>query len=165
LLLIALCVLSLADPARGEDEVRGLYGGVKGQGLFADSASDLRVVWGVGGVIGYEFPYRLAIEGELTTPLEEGSVDPGGLDGEWEADTGALWGVWRSRGTAYFKARAGWAWRDVDIEPDINDESGEDDGPAASLGFGFEITRRVRLEWDLTWLDSDYYSTAFTVLF
>jgi hypothetical protein len=163
--MITLCVSSLADPARAQDEDRGLYGGVKGQGLFSDAGPDLRVVWGLGGVVGYEFAQRFALEAEATTPIQKGDVDPGGLGGEWDATTAALWGVWRSQGIAYFKGRLGWAWRDVDIDPDTDGESGEADGAAASFGFGFEITRRTRLEWDFTWLDSDYYSTGFTVLF
>jgi outer membrane immunogenic protein len=164
-LVIPVCLIAAANLAAADEHSRGIYGGVKGLGYFSDSDSGLRVVYGAGAMIGYEFPHRIAAEAEFTTPIENGSIDPGTVDGEWKIDTQALYAVWRSRGDAYFKARLGWAWRDVESDPDVDDRAGSGDGASAGAGFGLKITPRVLLEWEATWLDPDYYQISFGVLF
>jgi hypothetical protein len=164
-LVISVCLLAASGTAAATEPLSGIYGGVKGLGYFSDSDSGLRVVYGAGAVIGYEFPHRIAVEAEITTPLENGSIDPGTVDGEWKINTQALYAVWRSKGEAYFKARLGWGWRDVKIDPDLDNRAGNGNGGSAGAGFGLQITRRARLEWEATWLDPDYYQISFGVLF
>lgn len=164
-ILMTVCLIAATGMVEADEHPGGIYGGVKGLGTFSDSDSGLRVVYGVGALLGYEFPMRIAVEGEITTPIENGSIDPGTVDGEWKIDTQALYAVWRSGGDAYFKARLGWAWRDVRTDPDVDERAGTGDGASASLGFGFQTGRRTRLEWETTWLDPDYYQISFGVLF
>lgn len=164
-LVITVCLIAVTGMVEADDQAIGIYGGVKGLGTLSDSDSGLRVVYGLGALLGYEFPMRFAIEGEFTTPIGNGSIDPGTVDGEWKINTQALYAVWRSKGDIYFKARLGWAWSDVRTDPDWDDRAGSNESASASLGFGFQIARRARLEWETTWLDPDYYQIGFGVLF
>lgn len=162
---LAGLLITLLATGAARAEGLGFYAGARLLAAFSDSPSDLRSAYGGGLNLGYEFPYRFALEGEVTTTVSDGRVDPGGLDGDWEVQTVGAFAVWRSPGKAYGKIRLGWLQRDLDVRPDPRAESGTSDEAAASLGFGLALGRRMRMEWEATRIDDDLYAVSYALMF
>lgn len=62
-----------------------------------------------GLVLGLQGPVRsgtVGIEGEFTTSLVEGDINRS-INGSWDVDTIGFFGVFRSHGSPYFKAKLG----------------------------------------------------------
>lgn len=68
----------------------------------------------VGVVVGYDLNFgqtgTLSAEGEYTATLSDGDIDRGG---EWDANTFAVYGVYRMAGNLYGKAKAGFLDQDI----------------------------------------------------
>jgi hypothetical protein len=60
----------------------------------------------------FEAAKRL-IEGEYTHTISEGDATFSGIGGEWHIETYAIYGVFRTRGTLFFKGKIGYLHEDV----------------------------------------------------
>jgi len=103
----------------------------------------------IGFTLGYELGVLvadIAIEGEYTTTLDEGTVSGSGI----EVDTVGLFLALRTAGPLYFKARAGMASVDTTVGSSESSES----GVAYGVGVGFGIGL-VRLEIEYTAMEGD----------
>lgn len=169
LLLLVLILLVPTGSLASEAEVAndGFFIGVKGSGSFSGLEQDLRVVWGLGLLAGYRFANGFGVEGELVSDVGGGKIDPGGPGdgGEWSISTAGVYGAWRSRGKAYFKGKLGWLQRDVDIDPDLSGAGGSEGDVSAGAGFGLQLGKRLRMEWEYTWITSDFYAISYAIVF
>src|SRR5690606_4410542 len=110
---------------------------------------------GKGFVVGYDFG-GFGIEFEHTETEGDVSVPFYGK-GDYEVETNALYAVYRSLGTAYFKAKIGVLNEDVTIKNfgvipgSIKDD---DTGASAGVGGGFRIGP-VSMEAEYTVIEED----------
>ncbi len=117
--ILTLLPLSIAAPSHAAD---GLYLGLAG-GIMDndDSGFDDGVSGGL--ALGYEFRSvgigDLAIEGIYTQSLTDADAPN---DQEWEIETVALYGVFRSAGPVYFKGKGGLQSIDIEIDRESDDE-------------------------------------------
>ena len=93
------------------------------------------------------------VEGVYTRTFNDGDV----LTGEWDIETLAAYGGFRTAGPWFLKAKAGYGWRDVNI---TNIAPGQGiDGSETNLTFGagggFRLNNDTGLELEYTYLDSD----------
>lgn len=107
----------------------------------------------IGVAVGYDL-YRLttgivSVEGELTTTIVDGDIDGGG---DWDVDTLAAYGVYRSLGEIYFKGKAGVHRQDIKRAggtvgpiPDAKDTTF-----AVGIGGGWRIDRASAFEVEYT---------------
>lgn len=100
-------------------------------------------------------------EGEYSRTFNDGDVGAG----EWDIETLAAYGGYRTAGPWFLKAKAGFAWRDVNIiglAPGVGV-----DGSETSLSFGagggFRMNQDTGLELEYTYLDSDVSSLMFGI--
>lgn len=123
----------------------------------------------LGVVLGYELYSHSAgmfsAEGEFTTTLSDGDT-PGG--GEWDVDTLAVFGVFRTSGNIYAKARAGF------LDQDIKRAGGtgtipdaDDSGFAYGIGGGWRInpTSAVEVEYTAASDDLNFISAGYHMRF
>lgn len=91
-------------------------------------------------------------EGELTTTFSEGNYNIGYGFGSLDisVDTLALYGVYRSEGKTYFKAKAGILHERVDI----SGFSDKDTGFSAGIGLGVDLGSNA-LEFEYTVIEED----------
>jgi outer membrane immunogenic protein len=112
-------------------------------------------------VVGYDFMSTpngaFGVEGEISTSISEGDIDGGG---EWEADTWALYGTYRTEGPFYAKARLGYLHEDIKVSGAGVAASGDDSGVAYGLGVGWEFKRGSSLELEYTAGSEDINMTS-----
>lgn len=124
-----------------------------------------------GGIVaGYQLRSgstgSVAIEGEFTTALSVGEMTvsgPGGsVAGDWEVQTMAVYGAYRSAGDLYFKAKMGFLSEDVDITLGGASTSGSDSGVSFGIGGGWQMgTGRIELEYTTVEEDINFFSIAY----
>ncbi len=117
--VLTLVSFNLAAVAQAAD---GLYFGLSGGIMDNDSSGfDDGVSGGV--ALGYEFRGvtigDLAIEGHFTQSVTDADA-PNGQD--WEIETVGLYGVFRSAGPVYVKAKGGLQSIDIEIDRESDDE-------------------------------------------
>lgn len=146
--------LGAAAPAPAAD---GLYLGLTGGVMDNDRRGFDEAVNG-GVILGYEFLSvgfgDLAIEGVYTSTLDEGDAPRGR---EWEVDTWGAYGVFRSAGPIYLKAKGGVLHTDLEV----GRASDDDTEFSAGLGVGFSLGLG-QLEFEYTRIDDeiDFLSAA-----
>ncbi len=127
----------------------GLYLGGQG-GLMSYDRPGFDDSVNAGFTLGYEFLGvgigDIAVEGVYTTTVDEGDK----LLGDWGIDTLALYGVMRTAGPIYLKAKAGVLNEDIDAGP----ESRDDTGFSGGLGIGLSIGI-AQLEFEYTRIEKD----------
>jgi len=113
----------------------GFYIGVVG-GAMDNDRSGFDQALNAGITLGYEFQGvgigDVAIEGTYTTTIDEGDAPRGR---RWEIETLAAYGVFRTAGPVYLKAKAGVVSNDIEI----GRSSSDDTEFSAGLGVGFSI--------------------------
>lgn len=109
----------------------------------------------VGGYDLYTTPRLiLSVEGEFTTTLSDGDISGGG---EWDVDTLAVYGVLRTPGEFYVKAKAGFLDQDIKAAGTgvILPGSADDSGFAYGVGGGWRMNRSAALEIEYTAASDD----------
>lgn len=144
---VALCLFAAAAQA----QQHGLYLSAKAGSMDADfSGFDPAVNIGVG--IGYDvYSDRSGVwsaEGEFTTTVSDGDISGGG---EWDARTVSAYGVYRTPGDLYGKAKAGWTQQDVK-RGGVGGEpiSANDSSFSYGIGGGWRLNPSSALELEYT---------------
>ena len=158
-LLPALCLVNTAAMAEGP------YLGAR-LGFMDADISGLDSATNIGLIAGYNFGdvaddgMSWGIEAEFTTTVSDGDVDVAGLNGDWDIDTQAIYGVFRIGGDLYGKVRLGCLREDVSISVAGISADGSDDGLSGGLGGGWQVNEQLSLEAEYTRVeeDVDYYS-------
>lgn len=154
--LLFSAVISLASiPAFADspstDSNEGFYLGAKLGNMYIDQ-QNFDDPTSKGFLIGYDFG-GFAVELERNTAEADWDFDTGfgSVSGQLDIDTTALYGVYRSEGTVYFKGKVGV------INEDIEDEDGEsesDTGLTAGVGLGVRAGH-LSFEGEFTILETD----------
>lgn len=135
------------------------YVGVKG-GLMMSDLDEMDDAVNGGLVLGYAFVDdehvgSFAVEAEYTNTISKGDVSILGADGEWEVETLALYGVYRSPGTIYVKGKIGVLNEDVSIDVGGIEAAESDTGGSLGIGGGIRIGDRTSLEIEYTIIEED----------
>lgn len=160
LLPLLTCCFGIALSASTLHAADGLYMGVQAGSMNHDgSAFDNSTNLGV--TLGYEFLNvalgDIAIEGGYTNTVDKGSV-PGG---DWEIETLAAYGVFRSAGPLYIKGKAGV------LRSDIKVLSGSSESTEFSAGLGGGISvgiAQFELEYTRVAEDVDFISLTVNLM-
>lgn len=111
----------------------------------------------IGVLVGMPFvsnpSFSAAVEGELTTTLSKGSLNPNtpGASGTWDDNTVALYGVLRTGGHVYFKAKAGYVHTNLSASlSGYTPVSISDSGSSYGIGIGWRLSGGHRLELGYT---------------
>jgi hypothetical protein len=163
--LLGVFLISVVVTSPVPAKTNPMYFSVKA-GLMDADISGFDAAINLGAAAGYDLftgPMGTwSIEGELTTTASDGDVTGGG---EWDADTLALYGVFRTVGEKYLKARAGFFSQDIKrAGGSAGTLSGADDrGYAFGVAGGVNMTSTSSLELaytagteDLSFLSLDY---------
>ncbi len=107
------------------------------------------------------------IEGEYTDTVSEGDATFGGIHGEWEIETYAIYGVFRTRGTLFFKGKIGYLHEDVSSTVGGFGATGSDSGLSLGIGAGLRIGHHgsIELEYTIIEEDVDYLSVGLNYYF
>ena len=124
-LLLALAML-LVLPAAADDN----FGVKVGQMVVDNTATDATQV---GLVYTWDFAGMFGVEGELNTSLAKGEAAPG-ID--YSVNQLAAYGVFMTPGPIYFKAKAGLAYTDFNVDGGGGASSTD---PVYGVGGGFEV--------------------------
>lgn len=119
--------------------------------------------WGdainIGGIIGApvaRLPQgTISAEGELTTTLSNGDINYYGTSGNWHITTLAGYGVFRTRGPIYLKAKAGLLYENVGASLAGLAATGSDMGLSFGVGGGMRLQNGQSLEVEYTIIESD----------
>lgn len=157
---MAIALLLLAASAAAQAADQGVYFGIKG-GLMDPKESRLDDAINLGGVIGYNIPGvtqlggPIGIEGDINLSLVKGDVSGGG---DWDVQTFAGYGVYRTGGAAYAKAKVGIAHQRMSVSG-----AGENDDTSFSYGVGAGLKMGPgRAEVEYTWLhELNFISVAY----
>ncbi len=131
------------------------YLGVKA-GYLSPGASAADETAAASVTLGYELIDFLtadaALEAEYTQTLDDGDLNlPGGVTADYDYSSYGLFGVFRTPGPAYFRARAGVVHQQFEVRGASTDSN----DAAAGIGVGFSL---LGLEASLDWtryLDGD----------
>ncbi|HEY8553059.1 MAG TPA: porin family protein [Burkholderiales bacterium] len=162
-LVVALVTALAAGPvyAQGGRPANPIYFGVKGglvdvDGPGFDEATNLGVF--VGYTL-YEDPNgAFFAEGEYTRTLSDGDY-PGG---EWDIETLAAYVGYRTAGTWFAMAKAGFGWWDVSADGPATPLEGDDTTFTFGAGGGYRIDRDTGLQVEYTYIDSDINALWFS---
>ena len=131
----------------------GLYLGVQA-GAMNNDRSGFDDSINLGAVLGYEFLNvvlgDIAIEGGYSNTVDQGNA-PGG---DWEIETLGAYGVFRSAGPIYIKAKAGVLRSDIKATSGTNEstEFSAGIGGGFSLGIAQFEVEYARIEEDVSFL-------------
>lgn len=159
--LLLAPTLALANP---------FYVGLKG-GFMRPDASGYDDAINIGVLAGFEFwdldAGTIGIEGEYTNTVSEGDATFGGISGEWDIETYAIYGVFRTRGTLFFRGKIGYLHEDVSSSVGGFAAVGSDSGLSLGIGGGLKLGYFVDLVLEYTIIeeDVDFLSLAFNYYF
>lgn len=143
---LAGCLASTAVTAQESP----LYLGAKAAWMDVDAPGFDEAV-NIGALVGYDLVREtygvLSIEGEITTTLSDGDRAGGG---DWDADTLAVYGAFRTLGDVYGKLRAGFLDQDIKFTGGGSFAGSDDSGFAWGLGGGFRLSPTSALELEYT---------------
>jgi len=159
LVLFTGTATAYAQTSRGSDE--GWYYGVKG-GWMNPKDSNLDNAINSGGLLGYNVPGvqqlggLVGIEGDISLSAIQGDASGGG---EWDVQTIAGYGVYRSSGPLYVKGKLGISHQRLNV--DVVSGSQDDTTFSWGLGVGQKIGQgRAELEYtqfkDLNFISIGY---------
>lgn len=94
---------------------------------------------------------RFAIEGEYTRSIADGDL-PGG---EWDIETLAAYGAFRTAGPVFLKIKAGYLREDVSVSSGNFSVSGKDSGLSFGAGGGFRLGEKAAFELEYTVIEDD----------
>lgn len=121
-------------------------------------------------VAGYRLPAysNWSIEGTYTTTISDGELfkdigfanEPGD---HWDIRTWGVYGAFRTSGTGYFKARAGFAGDDITVATKAGEVSDKRASLSAGVGAGWDIGK-FTVEADYTYIEKDVAFIGLTLL-
>jgi len=164
LYLICITVLFISSPAVAE-KFPTFYAGASYNDYDIDfSNADLDSAKGFGLIGGMEFKHGLAAEieyndsGKTDFDYSVGAITGGKI----QVRSFSAYGIYRTPGNVYFKAKGGLTYNDVEVSDlrcstsfCINSFWGEDIGLALGLGGGVKIGAKLRTELEYTLIDED----------
>ena len=155
-LLPLLILSSFGVPTLAAD---GLYLGIQA-GIMSNDRPGFDDSSNLGITLGYEFLNvalgDIAIEGGYTGSVDRGSAPAG----DWELETLAAYGVFRSAGPLYIKAKAG------ALNSDIKTAAGSDRKTDFSAGLGAGVSVGIaQLEVEYTRIEENVDFISLTVTF
>lgn len=159
LLLLVICCFGSVLYVNTLRAADGLYVGVQ-VGSMNNDRSAFDDATNVGVILGYEFLNvvlgDIAVEGGYSNTVDNGNA-PGG---DWEIETLAAYGVFRSAGPLYIKAKAG------ALRSNIKALSGSSESTdfSAGLGGGFSLGI-AQFEVEYTRIEEDVDFLSLTVNF
>lgn len=162
-----LCLLLGAGGTAGAGE---FYVGAR-VGIMDVESSGFDAATNAGILLGYEFPsgipLRWGLEAEFTTTLADGDFRLGGVSGDWDIDTQALYLVARAGERLYGKVRAGALREDVSASVGGISVDDSDVGFSAGLGIGWRATANIDLEAEFTMIEEDvnFFSAGINIGF
>jgi outer membrane immunogenic protein len=143
----------LAAPAAMAQGTSPLHFGAK-VGVLDPDIGGFDDALNLGVQVGYDLfsdsRGTLSVEGEFTTTLSDGDVAGGG---EWDADTLAAYGAFRTAGDVYLKAKAGFLDQDIKRAGGSGGAvitNGDDSGFAFGVGGGWRTNRNAAFELEYT---------------
>lgn len=148
----------------------GFYAGAR-VGIMDVEVSDFDEATNAGILLGYEFPsgipLRWGLEAEFTTTVADGDFRLGGVSGDWDIDTQALYVVARAGERLYGKVRAGALREDVSAGAGGISVDDSDSGISAGLGIGWRATASIDLEAEFTMIEDDvnFFSAGINIGF
>jgi len=153
-----LCTASAQ--AANSVNLNNMYYGVKVGSMMVDVAGFGDAV-NIGGIVGLPLTRlgqgSISVEGELTTSVIKGDVGLFGFNGDWRITTLAGYGVFRTDGPMYFKAKAGLLYEDVSVSvagiPGAF--NGTDTGLSFGIGGGMKLSGGQSIEIEYTIIESD----------
>ena len=138
----------------------GLYVGIQA-GSMSHDGSGFDSANNLGVTLGYEFLNvalgDIAIEGGYTNTVDKGNAPAG----DWEIETLAAWGVFRTAGPLYLKAKGGV------LRSNINDslQSNTSTEFSAGIGGGFSVgIAQLELEYTRIEEDVDFISLTLNLM-
>ena len=146
------------------------YVGIKG-GLMKPDAGGYDDAVNAAVLLGFEFldldVGSIAIEGEYTETISEGDATFGGIRGDWDIETYAIYGVFRTRGTLFFKGKIGYLHEDVSSTVGGFGATGSDSGLSLGIGGGLRIGYYGSVELEYTIIEEDvgFLSLGFNYYF
>ena len=143
------------------DDKQGMFLGIGG-GLMATSDADDNPL-NLSLNLGYNFSESFAIEGQYTTSVVDGEVKTFFGNVEFDIETVAIYGVYRTPGPNYFKIKVGVINEEVSASAFSVSESGSDSGASVGIGGGFEISESSVIELEYTLIEEDvgFFSVGF----
>lgn len=161
LALIALAA-ALAQPAQAQ-EFSPWYLGLKAGTMDAD-ASGFKEAGNIAVFGGYDLHRdangSLALEGEYSRTVSDGDTPGGG----WDINTWAVYGAYRTAGSVFLKAKAGYLNEHVSVSGvGGNSVAGSDSGFSFGAGGGFRISNKAAFEIEYTVIEDDinFFSIAY----
>lgn len=97
----------------------------------------------------------ISAEGEFTTTLSKGDVNYFGVTGNWDVTTLAGYGVFRTHGPIYLKAKAGLLYENVGASVSGFSATGSDTGLSFGIGGGMRLQGGQSLEVEYTIIESN----------
>ncbi len=165
--MVVMSVLFFLPSAKAADS--SWYVGLKAGQMMVD-LDGLDDATNGGVLVGYSFG-DFAIEAEYTTTLSEGDVTILGVPGEWDINTFAVYGVYRSSGNIYFKGKVGFLNEDVSINVNAFgtpiSAAGSDSSASLGVGVGWRIpdSNSLELEYTIVEEDIDFLSLGYNYHF
>jgi hypothetical protein len=165
--VLSVCVAAPAAMAQQRVTSNPLYISGKVGFLDADLGGFDNAI-NIGVMVGYDlyqFPVgTVSVEGEFTTTLADGDIDGGG---EWDADTLAAYGVYRSLGEFYFKGKAGVHRQDIKSDSGGPIPDAEDTTLAFGVGGGWRMDRNsgIEVEYTAGSDELDFVSVGYVIRF
>ncbi|MDH3689821.1 MAG: porin family protein [Gammaproteobacteria bacterium] len=153
-----LAAILIPIPSHAAD---GFYIGAVG-GIMDNDRSGFDDAINAGVTLGYEFLGvgigDIAVEGTYTATINDADAPRG--QGDWEIDTLGVYGVFRSAGPVYFKAKGGLVSADISV----GRSSDDDTEFSAGLGFGFSVGI-AQFELEYTNVDDNVDFISVAILF
>ncbi len=152
-IIIGLCA-AVAAPTAFADS--GWYVGAKG-GLMIHEGSAFDSAFNGGIVVGLQGPVKngtIGLEGEFTASLMDGDINRNNNNASWDVDTIGLFGVFRSQGAPYIKAKLGVVDADDTHRVGFFSQTYSDSNIAFGIGIG-SPQRLGNVELEFTVINED----------
>ena len=167
LAIVLLIFFLAAPPLMAADQ---FYVGIKG-GLMRPDAGGYDDAGNAAVLLGLEFLDldigSIAVEGEYTDTISEGDATFGGIHGEWDIEAYAIYGVFRTQGTLFFKGKIGYLHEKVSSTVGGFGATGSDSGLSLGIGGGLRIGHFGSIELEYTIIEKDvgFLSLGFNYYF
>lgn len=143
-----LCSAAMAQTTNGL-----MFGGTVGFAKPHGPDNDAAKI--IGGRLGQKIQGNVSWEADLNLGIDDGKI---GANRDWNINSLAAYGVYRTDGDVHLKAKLGVAYWDDDLDDDTS--------LSAGIGVGFRIGRGI-LDVEYTQINSyvDYITVGYTLPF
>lgn len=153
LIAFGLFAAMLSSEAMAQSTTGLMFGGTAGFTMPHGSNNDSGVT--IGGRLGKQIQGNVSWEADLNLTIIDGEL---GTDKNWNINSVAAYGVYRTDGDIHLKAKLGVAYWDDDFDHDTS--------LSAGIGLGFRMGRGI-LDVEYTQINSyvDYFTVSYTLPF